>query len=177
MRRFVEGAALRRRPLGERLEGGFTVLELLVVVSVIAVLLAVTVPTFVYARSTTQERAAQADLRTALEAVNSVYIDQQSFANVDFGLLTAAEPNLRWHNDVQTSGPHTLAVDLSQSVVPNGQPDAAAQPAILMAEDAGDGTCYYVLQSDNDAPWYGKGTMAGGHCSADDAVSASSRTF
>ena len=56
---------LRRRLQGER-EGGFTLIELMVVVLIIAILIAIAIPTFLGARTRAQNRAAQASLRNAL---------------------------------------------------------------------------------------------------------------
>ena len=58
---------LRRRLQGER-EGGFTLIELMVVVLIIAILIAIAIPTFLGARTRAQDRAAQASLRNALVA-------------------------------------------------------------------------------------------------------------
>jgi type IV pilus assembly protein PilA len=63
---------LRRRLQGER-EGGFTLIELMVVVLIIAILIAIAIPTFLGARTRAQNRAAQASLRNALVAAKSVY--------------------------------------------------------------------------------------------------------
>ena len=56
---------LRRRLQGER-EGGFTLIELMVVVLIIAILIAIAIPTFLGARTRAQNRAVQANLRNAL---------------------------------------------------------------------------------------------------------------
>jgi len=166
---------LRSRPAGER-QAGFTVLELIVVLTVIAVLMGIAVPSFLSARSTAQLRAAQADMRTALTAVNSVYIDAQSFSAMTLTDLTTAEPRIKWQPGTTTGGPQTIAVDLSFNLSA-GENDPG-QPAILMAEDAGNGTCWYALQADNDAPWYGTSARSGPQCQADDAATnATSRTF
>jgi prepilin-type N-terminal cleavage/methylation domain-containing protein len=55
---------LRRRLQGER-EGGFTLIELMVVVLIIAILIAIAVPTFLGARTRAQNRAAQSNPRNA----------------------------------------------------------------------------------------------------------------
>jgi prepilin-type N-terminal cleavage/methylation domain-containing protein len=164
----VWGGAARERRLSPLGEDGFTLLELIVVVSIIAVLLTIAIPTYLRARSNAQEGAAQSDLRTALVAANTVFITAQSFANVQVSDLTAAEPSLHWQDGRYTDGAQTLAVDLSSDIV-NG-PEGSPVPAILLAEDAGDGVCWYALQTDDDAPWYGSGRRAGGRCDADDAV-------
>jgi type IV pilus assembly protein PilA len=158
---LIPGGSRPRSGSDQRLEGGFTILELLVVVAILAVLMAVAVPTFLYARSSTQQHAAQADLRTALEAVNTVYADAQSFTNVTIPDLAAAEPRLGWH-DTTTSGPGTLAV-YTDAVVAGTQTGA-----IGLAVQAGDGSCFYAFQADNDAPYYGRAAI-GGACNAQDA--------
>lgn len=144
-----------------QLEGGFTILELLVVVAIIGALIAMAVPTFLYAKSTTQEHAAQADLRTALEAVNTVYADAQSFTNLTIPDLKAAEPRLGW-NDTTTTGPGTLAVFTGAVIA------GTDTGAIGIVVQAGDGTCFYAFQADNDAPFYGRGA-ATGNCDAQQA--------
>jgi len=152
----------------DQLEGGFTILELVVVLVIISVLMAIAVPTFLSARSTANDRAAQSDLRTALVAANTVYIDAQSFENMTVGDLSAAEPSIHWENGPTTVGPHTLGVDLSHDIA-SGTEDVG-QPAILLVEDAGDGECWYAVQADQDAPYYGVGPQSGGQCNADQAV-------
>jgi len=161
---------------GERFEDGFTVLELVLVLAIIAALIGVAVPSFNSARVKAQERAAQADLRTALVTANTVYIDAQTFANISEHDLAVAEPSLRWDAGRFTTGPHSLAVDLSTNVASGTDP--AGVPAILLAEDAGDGRCWYAIQADDGAPFYGSGPQVSGRCDADQAVAvAASRTL
>ena len=52
---------------------GFTLVELMVVVLVIAILLAIAIPTFLGARERSQDRAAQSNLRNALTAAKVAY--------------------------------------------------------------------------------------------------------
>jgi len=152
----------------DQLEGGFTILELVVVLVIISVLMAIAVPTFLSARSTANVRAAQSDLRTALVAANTVYIDAQSFENMTVTDLSAAEPSIHWNDGPTTVGPHTLGVDLTHDIA-TGNTDVG-QPAILLVEDAGNGQCWYAVQADQDSPYYGEGPQSGGQCNADQAV-------
>ena len=71
---------LRRRLQGER-EGGFTLIELMVVVLIIAILIAIAIPTFLGARTRAQNRAVQANLRNALTVEKSVYTDAQAYSS------------------------------------------------------------------------------------------------
>ena len=163
------GAARRRRP-PDRLEGGFTILELTIVIAIIGILLGIAVPAFASARSLSQEHAAQADLRTAVIAANSAVISStdQSFDSITAAVLATDEPRLRWSTTQQTTGPGTIAAL-------NGQVVETGDWALGLAYQAGDGTCWYAFQADNDAPWYG-GKSTGGSCDAADAGTyASSR--
>jgi type IV pilus assembly protein PilA len=56
-------------------EAGFTLLELMVVVLIIAILLAVAIPSFVGAQERARDRAAQSDLRNALTAAKVLAVD------------------------------------------------------------------------------------------------------
>jgi prepilin-type N-terminal cleavage/methylation domain-containing protein len=177
-RQFVEGAARRRRPFA-RFEEGFTVLELVVVIAIISVLLAVSLPGFTAAKASAQEHAAQADLRTALLAANSAFISttDQSFGSVSQAVLASAEPSLRWSTTELTSGPGTIAA--LNGCVTSGSTCSGGDPwAIGLAVDAGNGTCWYAFQADNDAPWYGAARRSASSCDAKDAGPlASAREF
>ncbi|HZQ58529.1 MAG TPA: type II secretion system protein [Acidimicrobiales bacterium] len=168
--RSDRGAARGRRPPGP-LEEGFTVLELVVVVSIIALVMSVAAPTFNAARSTAQEHAAQSNLRTALVAANTAYITtpDQSFSFVTPASLQAAEPSLKWAPTQQTSGPGTIAAL-------NGQVAETGDWALGLATDAGDGTCWYAFQSDNASPMYGWARKQAPSCDAADAWSNASQT-
>jgi len=52
----------------------------MVVVLIIAILIAIAIPTFLGARTRAQDRAAQASLRNALVAAKSIYTDKQDYA-------------------------------------------------------------------------------------------------
>src|SRR5918996_431549 len=69
---------MRRRLQGER-EDGFTLIELMVVVLIIAILIAIAIPTFLGARRRAQDRQAQSNLRNALTAEKSYYTDKQAY--------------------------------------------------------------------------------------------------
>jgi type IV pilus assembly protein PilA len=66
-----------------RADDGFTLIELMVVVLIIAVLLAIAIPTFIAARNRSSDRLAQTSLRTALNNARVVYSDGQSFLHAD----------------------------------------------------------------------------------------------
>src|SRR5438445_8494415 len=63
--------AIRNRLHGD--EEGFTLIELMVVVLIIAILIAIAIPTFLGARSRAQDKQAQSNLRNALTAEKTFY--------------------------------------------------------------------------------------------------------
>ena len=76
-------------------DDGFTLVELMVVVLIISILIAIAVPTFMGARTRSQNRAVQSDLRNALTAAKVYYADKTTqdyaFAIAD---LAAVHANL-----------------------------------------------------------------------------------
>jgi len=67
--------------LKERLarEEGFTLIELLVVIIIIAILLAIAIPSYLGFRDKANQRAAQADVRSAIPAAEGYYSDYNNY--------------------------------------------------------------------------------------------------
>jgi type IV pilus assembly protein PilA len=78
---------------------GFTLIELMVVVLIIAILIAIAIPTFLGMRRRAQDRAAQSDLRNAVTAAKAFYTDDDTYTGFTpgaAGTAEAAEPSLNW---------------------------------------------------------------------------------
>jgi type IV pilus assembly protein PilA len=75
---------------------GFTLIELMVVVLIIAILIAIAIPTFLGLRRRAQDRAAQSDLRNGLTAAKAFYTDAETYAGFDVAAADATEPSLNW---------------------------------------------------------------------------------
>lgn len=81
---------------GSNPESGFTLIELMVVVLVIAILMAIAIPTFLAARRRAQDRVAQANLRSVFVAELTYQADEQSYTDNSGGELTEIEPALSY---------------------------------------------------------------------------------
>jgi type IV pilus assembly protein PilA len=150
---------LRRRLQGER-EAGFTLIELMVVVLIIAILIAIAIPTFLGARQKAQDRAAQSNLRNALTAAKSVYTDKQTYL-LTTAELQAVEPSLTFQTAASANANQISTPDA-------GTPNTAT--AFYAAAESASGTCFYIADNVGAATaslpqgtTYGKGT---GSCTA-----------
>jgi type IV pilus assembly protein PilA len=77
---------------------GFTLIELMVVVLIIAILIAIAIPTFLGLRRRAQDRAAQSNLRNGLTAGKAFYTDDETYVGFTAasGEPQAIEPSLTW---------------------------------------------------------------------------------
>ena len=85
--------ALRTRMQDDK---GFTLIELMVVVLIIAILIAIAIPTFLGLRRRAQDRAAQSDLRNAMTAAKAFYTDAEVYTGFNAAQGELIEPSLNW---------------------------------------------------------------------------------
>ena len=78
---------------------GFTLIELMVVVLIIAILIAIAIPTFLGARSRAQDKQAQSNLRNALTAEKTFYTDSQIYTVTTTDLTPIVEKVASKHGD------------------------------------------------------------------------------
>jgi type IV pilus assembly protein PilA len=92
-------------------EEGFTLIELMVVVLIIAILLAIAIPTFLGARNSANARAAQSNLSSALTAEQTYWTNNQAFSNL-YTAMDTIEPNVNWESSApaSTDKPNSVAV-------------------------------------------------------------------
>ena len=90
-------------------QDGFTLIELMVVVLIIAILIAIAIPTFLGLRERAQNRSAQSDLRNALTAAKAYYTDNDTYTGFTATEGEDIEPALTW-NAAATSSEGVVSV-------------------------------------------------------------------
>jgi type IV pilus assembly protein PilA len=135
--------AVRQR-LERDKEEGFTLIELMVVLLIIAILLAIAIPTFLGARNTANARSTQENLRNALTAEQTNWTNTQSMSTN----LATIEPALTWETTAPVKGAADVyATDYNfpgTTAVTTGSSDS-----VLLEGFAKDNNCYAIFQSNN----------------------------
>ena len=151
---LLREVAEREVDLGEEegAESGFTLIELMVVLLIMAILLAIAIPTFLGVKSSAQDRSAQSDLTNAITSAKAVYTQNGAYLTTATGAsmasaLQTVEPELNFTTaSVGSSGtPHnvSVAVDSSGNV-------------LILADVSQDSRCW--IAEDNEYP-YGTSTF------------------
>jgi type IV pilus assembly protein PilA len=135
--------AIRRRLAARQEEnraGGFTLIELIVVVWIIAILLGMAIPVFLGARHRAQDIASRSNLRNALTIAETIFTTNQAY------LATAAmvtslgteEPSLTFQDETTAS---TAARQMSLAT--SASTTGGSLDTIILASKSGSGTCWY----------------------------------
>ena len=93
-------------------DAGFTLVELMVVVMIIAILMAIAIPTFLNSRKRAQDSAAKSNVRNGLAAAMAVFSEDQVYPATTALMLTklaAEEPSLTFVATAST-GPKMISV-------------------------------------------------------------------
>ena len=160
--------SLRKRL--ERDEEGFTLIELMVVVLIIAILLAIAIPTFLGARERAQDRAAQSNLRNALTAEKVYYTDNQQYTTSDTA-MEDIEPSLEY----LASGAPAVVGEVNIFVNETGV--NVPRDEVTLGTLSASGKCFFLRDlatGANAGTFYGLQDPASGGCtvSTGDATAA-----
>jgi len=150
-----------RKRLGREQEEGFTLIELMVVVLIIAILIAIAIPTFLGARTRAQDRQAQSNLRNAFAAEKVVYTDDQVYTTTTAS-LTAVEPSLNYVANgsisaASANSPKDIFVDVTAGVLTLGAKSKS-------------GTCFYMRDSANAPTKFSSNSTCGSPSSQADST-------
>lgn len=116
---------------------GFSLIELMVVVLIIAVLIAIAIPTFLGARRTANDRATQANVRNAFTATRVYYNEKLSYTT-DAAKLREVEPSLSW-----TTSPLDGTTD-SRAVRIQVFDDPGPAQTVVVVGRSTQGRCFYL---------------------------------
>jgi type IV pilus assembly protein PilA len=178
-------------------EGGFTLIELMVVLLIIAILLAIAIPTFLGVTNTAGDRAAQSNLTNALTEAKALYQVNQAYSQNNTAYTSTAfqsqAPEFTW-----TAG--NCATSTAGNCISFAVGDASTvgdgQGLALAAWSSKTNTCWYAVDLENTPAqlattdtvafiqgstsknvtltsagvWYGKNVVTGGPCTASTAL-------
>jgi len=120
----------------EGAEGGFTLIELMVVLLIMAILMAIAIPTFLGVKGGAQNRAAQSDITNALTSAKAVYTNLGTYGSSGslVASLQASEPEMTFTTAAvnTTSGAHWISAATST--------DGAI---LILGTQANNGTCWF----------------------------------
>jgi type IV pilus assembly protein PilA len=170
----------RLRGRVDQTDEGFTLIELMVVVLIIAILLAIAIPTFLGARARAQDRAAQSNLRNTATAEKTFYTDALAYSALSAELVNI-EPAITYVN--QTSTPVILGTSGQVGVSTDTANSATATTVCLIVHSAS-GTDFEIVDVATGAAgqpgtWYFGTSVpipaANTACSAATAVTGASK--
>ncbi|MFH1329286.1 MAG: prepilin-type N-terminal cleavage/methylation domain-containing protein [Actinomycetota bacterium] len=140
--------AIRRRLAGSE---GFTLIELMVVVMIIAVLIAIAIPSFLGFRKSAQDRSAQSEIRNVLLTEKAFWLERGAYTQLAADII-ALEPNAK----INASPALGVFIDL------NG----ASTNIVCMVRTAASGNTFSVWESATAGTYYGKTNLSGADCPA-----------
>jgi type IV pilus assembly protein PilA len=173
-------------------EAGFTLIELMVVLLILAILMAIAIPTFLGVTGSANNRAAQSNLTNALVAAQSFYESNNQTFEIGGTVNTTAlqsslstsEPTFSWNVGGSCASNSTNCISVAESSDGN---------AVALADysKAGGGECWFIVytptesistafpyagsasysnEPSNPGTYYGE-TAASGSCNASNATS------
>ncbi|MBM3696504.1 MAG: prepilin-type N-terminal cleavage/methylation domain-containing protein [Actinobacteria bacterium] len=140
--------AIRRRLAGSE---GFTLIELMVVVMIIAVLIAIAIPSFLGFRKSAQDRSAQSELRNVLLAEKAYWLENGDYTETAAD-ITALEPNAV----IAAAPADGVYLDLN----------AASADIVCLVRTSASGNHFAIWESSTVGTFYGATNLAAAACPA-----------
>jgi len=140
--------AIRR---GLNKDEGFTLIELMVVVMIIAVLIAIAIPSFLGFRKSAQDRSAQSELRNVLLSEKAYWLDNGQYTETAAD-ITAFEPNANMNAD-PALGVYSDLRDADSDIV-------------CLTRTAESGNTFSLWESASGGTYYGATDLSGADCPA-----------
>ena len=141
-----------RRP-----EGGFSLIELMTVVLILAVLLAIAIPVLQGAKDRASDRAAQGNIHHALVAEHIVFTDGGTFSTSN-AVLRGAEPRLIYVSGV----PAKNSAEVYVGADPTGD-------TVVIGVQSLSGKCFWVREPSANQTRWNTSTACPGPPAVDDA--------
>ncbi len=136
---------------GLKRDEGFTLIELMVVVMIIAVLIAIAIPSFLGFRKSAQDRSAQSEVRNVLLSEKAYWLDNGDYTETAAD-ITAFEPNALLNADPALG----VAIDTR---------DANAD-IVCVTRTAASGNSFSVWESSSGGTYYGATNLQTADCPA-----------
>jgi len=120
---------------------GFTLIELMVVVMIIAVLIAIAIPSFLGFRKSAQDRSAQSEIRSVLLSEKAFWLDNGTYTETITD-ITAFEPN--------------ASMDAADPTVGVVAQLASDTDIVCLTRTADSGNTFAVWESSSGGTFYGE---------------------
>lgn len=132
-------------------DGGFTLVELMVVVAIIGILLGLAIPRFLAIRQSAQDRDAQSTVRNGVAAVEALAARNNNYGEILLAAVQAQEGNLGWQAAAATNADQL-------SFLVSGATANVSQ--VTLGSKSETDTCFYIWTGNNGATGPA-GTVAG----------------
>jgi prepilin-type N-terminal cleavage/methylation domain-containing protein len=129
----------------EGAEDGFTLIELMAVLLIMAILMAIAVPTLLGVRAGAQDRSAESDITNAAIALKAIFANNATFPTAPslINELVGSEPELTFvgNGNVTSAPAHTISI--------GGSNDGNV---VMLADMSADDRCWYAEVNEEAHP-------------------------